>query len=518
MIATADQARPAERRWTSPPAIALYFALTKLLIHLVTNGGYGYFRDELYYIACGEHLDWGYVDMAPMAAWATKASRTLFGDSLFAIRLLPALAGALKVLLTGLMVREFGGGRLAVMLACLCVLVGGYLALDSFLSMNAFEPVFWMGCAYAIILAINRNDSRYWLWFGLLAGLGLENKHSMLFFGFGIFAGLLLTPERRFLADKWFWAGGAVAIILFLPNLIWEYRHDWATVEVLRNVQKEGKNVVLSPLAFMAQQILILNPVTVPVWVAGLWYFLFDQAGRRYRLLGITYLVVLVLMVVLKGKNYYLLPVYPMLFAGGVVWWMKVLPRSGKAVWLKVAYPLLLIVSGAIFAPLILPALPVETLLRYQRALGLELPKTEVGHAGPLPQHFGDRFGWPEMVETVARIYNNLPPEERAKTAIFGNNYGEAGAVDFFGPRYGLPKAISAHQNYYLWGPRGYTGEELILLQWSRGRAERYCNSVEEAGTNSHPFSMAEEHYTIFICRGLKQPLAAVWPQLKHWN
>ena len=518
MIATADQAQSTEKRWTSTLAIALYFSLAKLLIHFFTNGGYGYFRDELYYIACGEHPDWGYVDMAPMAAWAARASRALFGDSLFAIRLLPAVAGALKVLLTGLMAREFGGGRLAVMLSCLCVLVGGYLALDSFLSMNAFEPVFWMGCAYAIILAINRNDSRYWLWFGLLAGLGLENKHSMLFFGFGIFAGLVLTPERRFFADKWFWAGGATAIILFLPNLIWEYGHDWATIELLHNVQKEGKNVVLSPLAFIGQQIFLLNPVTVPVWVAGLWYFLFDQAGRRYRLLGIAYLVVLVLMIALKGKNYYLLPVYPMLFAGGAVWWVKTLPRGGKITWLKVAYPLLLVVSGAILAPFALPVLPVETYLRYQHALGLELPKTEVSHAGPLPQHFGDRFGWPEMVETVARIYNNLPPEERARTAIFGNNYGEAGAIDFFGPRYGLPKAISAHQNYYLWGPRDYTGEELILLQWSRGRAERYCNSVEEAWTNSHPLSMAEERYTIFICRGLKQPLAAVWPQLKHWN
>lgn len=512
------QNKESDSRWLRPFAIAIYFAICTLLIHFVTSGGYGYFRDELYYMACGDHLDWGYVDMAPMAAWAARGSRILFGDSLIAIRLLPAVAGAMKAVITGLMVKEFGGRRLAVAVACLCVLVGGYLALDSFLSMNAFESVFWMGAAYAIILAINRNDARYWLLFGFSAGLGLENKHSILFFGFGVFVGLLLTPARRFIVDKWFWIGGAIAIVLFLPNLIWEYRHDWATIEVLHNVQKEGKNVVLSPLAFIGQQVFILNPFTLPVWLAGLWYFLLDREGRRFRMLGITYLTVLVLMIVFKGKNYYMLPVYPMLFAGGAVWWMKTLSGQQKIARLKIAYLVLLIISGALFAPFMVPVLRVETFLRYQKALGLELPKSEVNFAGPLPQNFGDRFGWSEMVETVAHIYNSLPPEQRSRTAIFGNNYGEAGAIDFFGARYGLPKAISAHQNYYLWGPRDYKGEDIILLQWNRARAEHYCNSVEEAGTNEHPLAMEDEHYRIFICHGLKRPLSEVWPELKHWN
>ena len=373
-----NQTEILKSRWASPFAIAIYYAFFKLSIHLLTSEAYGYFRDELYYIVSGDHLDWGYVDMAPMAAWAARASRIVFGDSLFGLRVLPAVAGALKILLTGLMVKELGGRRLAVAGACLCVLVGGYLALDSFLSMNAFEPVFWMGSAYAIVLAINRNDSRYWLLFGFLAGLGLENKHSILFFGFAILVGLLLTPTRRFLADRWFWIGGAVAVILFLPNLIWEYRHDWATIELLQNVQKEGKNVLLSPVAFIGQQIFLLNPVTLPVWLAGLWYFLFDQAGKRFRVLGIGYLVTLVLMILLKGKSYYLLPAYPMLFAGGAVWWTNMLSRQVKLKWLKVAYPLLLIISGFLFAPFMLPVLSGETFLHYQQALGLELPKTEV--------------------------------------------------------------------------------------------------------------------------------------------
>ena len=381
-----------ESKWTSPFAFAAYIALVKLAIHLLTANRYGYFRDELYYIACGEHLAWGYVDHAPMVAWLIKLSRTLFGDSLFALRLFPAFAGAVKVLLTGLIARELGGRRFAVALACVCVLVGGYLALDSFFSMNAFEPVFWMGCVYFIILAIKHDQPRYWLWFGLLAGLGLENKHSMLFFGAGIFAGLLLTRSRRFFASKWLWIAGALALALFLPNVIWEYRHDWATLELLRNVQTSGKNVVLSLLEFIAQQIFILNPLTLPIWLAGLWFFFFDRDGKQFRLLGIAYLVVLVLMIVLKGKNYYMLPIYPMLFAGGAVWWERLLATRRRFNWLKVAYPVLLVLVGAVFAPMLAPVLPVETYLRYQRGLGFEPPKTEVGHVGPLPQHFGDRF------------------------------------------------------------------------------------------------------------------------------
>jgi len=276
--------------------------------------------------------------------------------------------------------------------------------------------------------------------------------------------------------------------------------------------------VVLSPLEFIVQQILILNPLTLPIWLAGLWYFLCDRDGKAYRLLGVAYLVVLVMMIVLKGKNYYLLPIYPMLFAGGGVWWERLLANRRRVSWLKFAYPLLICLLGAVFAPMLAPVLPVETYIQYQNALGFAPPKTEVGHVGPLPQHFGDRFGWPEMVQQVAQIYNSLPAEERARTGIYANNYGEAGAIDFFGPQYGLPKAISPHQSYYLWGPRDYTGDSLIVLQSKRADAERNCKNVEAVGTVGHPLSMAEEHYTIFICRGLKQPLPELWPRLKHWN
>jgi len=348
--------------------------------------------------------------------------------------------------------------------------------------------------------------------------LGLENKHSMLFFGFGIFIGLLLTPARCFFANKWLWIGAAVALLLFLPNLLWQYHHDWATLEVLRNVQKTGKNVVLSPAAYIAQQFLLLLPLTAPVWIAGLWFFCFDRMGKRYRVLGVAYLVVLVLLITMKGKNYYLLPAYPMLFAGGAVLWEQILQPKRALHWLQVAFPALVLLGGLAIAPFALPLLPVETYLRYQQALGVKPLRTEVSHTSPLPQIFADMFGWPEMVGTVARVYHALPPDERVKTAILASNYGQAGAIDFFGPYYGLPKAISPHQNYYLWGPRDYTGEILIMLGMDRETVADRCNHVEAAGVVSHLYAMATEHYTIFICRGLKQPLREVWPQWKYWN
>jgi hypothetical protein len=303
-----------------------------------------------------------------------------------------------------------------------------------------------------------------------------------------------------------------------VPNVTWEYKHDWATLELLRNVQQTGKNVVLSPIQFLAQQVLILNPLTLPVWIAGLFFFLFDRHGRRYRIFGVAYLVILALMLALKGKNYYMMPIYPLMFAGGSVLLERWLSVSRYIGWLKVAYPLVLVAAGVVMAPFMVPLLPVQSYLRYQDALGFKPPKTEVGHVGPLPQHFGDRFGWPEMVQTVARVYYSLPEEERTRAAIYGNNYGEAGAIDFFGPQYGLPKAISPHQNYFLWGPRDYTGEVMILLQSDREDAEKHCDSVQEAAPVGHPYAMGEEHYTVLICRGLKTPLKVLWPELKHWN
>ena len=493
-------------------------ALVKLAVHLVWNRGYGYFRDELYYLACAEHLDWGYVDQPPLVAVIAWASRAGMGDSLSALRFRPAVAGAGKVFLAGLIARELGGGRFAQALAALAVLIAPvYLGIDNFLSMNAFEPLFWMGCAWLQIRILKTGNTQLWIWFGLLAGLGLMNKHSMVFFGFGAVVGLLLTAERRLLATRWLWVGGAVALLIFLPNLIWQAQQDWATFELLRNVKETGKNVVLSPWQYFAQQILLLHPLNFPVWMAGLGFFFFARAGRSFRALGWTYVVMFATFVALEGKNYYLAPVYPMLLAAGAIVVEGWIARSGRA-WLKPALATVLVAGGAALAPMVLPVLQPGSLLRYMKTIGIEPPRTERSHTAALPQHFADQFGWEEMTREVARIYHELPAEERAKTAIFGNNYGEAGAIDFFGPRYGLPKAISAHQNYFFWGPREYTGESVIVLGGDREDLEQDFEEVAEAGKLNHPYAMPFENRPIYLCRRLKMPLSEVWPRIKHWR
>lgn len=499
--------------------IAWGLAAAAVLLQMLTNGRYGYFRDELYFLACGDHLAWGYVDFAPLAALLARVSRVTLGDSLHAIRLLPALADGMEIVLTGLITRELGGKRFAVILACLCVLLAPVILNNATrLSMNPFEPLFWMGCVFFLLRAINSDRPRLLLWCGVMLGLGLENKHSTAFFFVSLFAGLLATSARRLIFTKWFWIAGAIALLIFLPNLVWQITHHFPTLEALRNVKATHKNVELAPLAFFYQQIKMLNSVSVLVWSAGLGFLLFRGEGKQYRALGITYVVLLAMMTALKGKDYYLAPIYPMLYAAGGVFWETLVEKHARLRWVRVAIPTVVIALGLIAIPLVVPVLPVEKIVPYMGALGIKMSRTEVQDKGPLPQHFGDEFGWPEMVSEVAMVYNSLPPEQRAKTGILAGTYGDAGAIDFFGPRLGLPKSISGHQNYYLWGPREYTGEILIFLHYDVEDVREWCRSVQTGPKLDPYYGMGEEHYTILVCEGLKKPLAEVWPRFKVWN
>ncbi|HEV7767674.1 MAG TPA: glycosyltransferase family 39 protein [Thermoanaerobaculia bacterium] len=487
------------------------FAAIKFLLHLYTSGSYNYFRDELYFIACGRHLDWGYVDHPPLVAIYARLGEmlsSLFGDSLRGFRLLGTFAGALRVVLTGVLTARLGGGRAAQALACLAVLVAPiYFGIDSILSMNAFEHLFWLACLLIVVEIANGANEKWWLAFGALAGLGLQNKHSMAFLGAAIVVAMLLTPMRRALARPWIWLGGAIAVLIFLPNLIWEIQHDFATLELLRNVKETGKNVVLAPLPFMVQQAMMLNLFALPLWLAGLW-FLFREP--RYRVLGWTYVIVLVVMIRLEAKDYYLAPIYPMLFAAGAVW-IASRPRIVYA-----GVTLLIIGGGLLSAPLALPLLPPEKYLAYQRALGVEAQKSEVSHTSEMPQLFADQFGWEEMVIKVARYYNSLPIEERKRTAIYTGNYGEAGAIDFYGPKYGLSPAICGHQNYFLWGPRQYDGTSVILIEDDVD--PKMWASVDLVDRTFHPYAMPGENLPIYHARGLKASLGGAWSHVKQWR
>jgi hypothetical protein len=504
-------------------SVAWLLAAAAVLLQMATDGRYGYFRDELYYLALSHHLAWGYVDLAPMAPLVLYLSRSLFGDSLHAIRLLPALALGAEILITGLITCELGGKRFAILLACLSVIVAPVIVGNATrFSMNPFEPLFWMGAIYFVLRAINGNQPELLVWCGVLIGLGVENKHSTAFFLISLTAGLLASPERRWLRSKWLWMAAIVIVLLSLPNLIWQYRHDFATWVDLSNVKKIHKNVELPPLPFLKQQIMMLLPIGVIVWAAGLGFLLFHPQGKRYRVLGVTYLVFLAIMMAMHGKDYYLAPIYPMLFAAGGVFWQEFIKKHimshSRLRWIKVALPAVLAILGVIAFPIVLPILPPDRIAPYLQALGIGVSRTETHMSSDLPQHFADEFGWPEMVAQVADVYNKLREDERAKTAILAGNYGSAGAIDFFGPHYGLPQSISAHQNYYYWGYRQYTGESLIMLNWQLDDAQYWCQNVEEGPKVEHPYTMGWEHYTILICHGLKKPMAEAWPHFKVWD
>src|SRR6266849_845146 len=500
--------------------VVLLLALANFLLHIYFNNRYGYFRDEFDYMSCGDHRAWGYVDQPPLIPFLIHICRAVLGDSLRSIRFIPALASSLLIVQTAAIARELGGRRYALLLSAICALISPqYLSNGSLLGTNCLEPNLWMGCAYFAILAIQRNDPRYWLWFGVVAGIGLEEKYSIAVLGISIVVGLFLTEHRRFFTRKWIWLGGALAFLVFVPNLLWNVQNHWPFVQLMHNIKAEGRDVVLSPAAFFAQQVLIVHPILAPVWITGMLAFLFSARLKPYRFLGWSYLAAFTVFVVLKGKNYYLAPIYPVYLAAGAVVIESFIERS-RQVWLKPVLATVILAGGAWLAPVVMPVLPVDQFISYMDKLPFKVPRSEHSHMRAiLPQHFADQFGWEEIVGTANQAYGRLSSEERPGCGIFAQDYGQAGAIDFFGRRFGLPPALSGHQTYFLWGPRGYSGNCLIVLDDSREVLEREFEHVEYVGKSAdNPYAL-EREIPVFICRGAKfGSLAELWPRLKKWR
>jgi hypothetical protein len=305
-----------------------------------------------------------------------------------------------------------------------------------------------------------------------------------------------------------------IAFLIFLPNLIWNIQHHFPFLELQANIRHDGRNVQLGPWTFFLEETRAMLPLSLPIWLGGLWFLFAAKEGKSYRLLGWTCVVTFAVIYALNPRVYYLWPAFPILFAAGSVLWERWLTRTS----VRWSYVGLMAAMSALLAPLMLPVLPVETYIRYAKALHLDSPPIEKWQLGPLPQIYASQFGWEEMVATVASVYQTVPPEDRAKTAIFAQNFGQAGAIDLFGKKYGLPDALSGHQNYFLWGPRGYTGESMIVIQGRQEKLEKLYAFVEKRGHVSHPYSMPREHGDVFYCRGLKVPLAQAWPSVKNWH
>ena len=486
-------------------------ALASLFVHLIFIGQYDYFRDEFYYIACGQHLAWGYVDHPPLIGVISGLAVTIFGKSLFGIRILSVLAGASVVYLAGLICRELGGKKFAMSLAALAVALAPVnFFLHHVLSMNSFDHLFWTLAILIFIKILKTKRPKYWIYLGIILGIGLLNKISVLFLGFGLFVGLLATEHRRMFLDKWLWLTAVIAGLMFLPHIIWQVVNGWPTLEFM-HYASTFKNVNLPPLEFLTEHILEVHPVSFILVVMGLGFFLFAKAGAKFRLFGWLFLAIYVLFNIQNAKTYYLAPVYPLMLAGGAVYFENLTGRIGWK-FLKPVYVILLLIFGAAIAPMTLPVLPLEKFIVYQEKLGISPAAGENHEMGVLPQHYADMTGWREMVETVALVYHSLPVEDREICSILGQNYGEAGAVDYFGYLYNLPPAVSLHNNYWIWGPGDKSGEVLIIIGGRKDDHLRFFQTVEEAAVHIHPLAMPyESNLPIYVCRGLKISLEDIW-------
>jgi hypothetical protein len=504
--------------FTSGTAIVVSLGLARIALYCVAGPHYGYFRDELYYLACGEHPAWGYVDQPPLIGWLAWLLQHTVGTSLWALRLTPALADAATIVLTGLLAGEFGGRRWAMFLASLAMLMAPVmLALSHLFTMNAFDPLLWVGIAYLAVRVAKGGSQRLWVAFGALAGIAILNKYGILFWLIGFALGMGLTALRQSLRHRWFWFGCALAAAISLPNLVWQWRLQFPFLQLMHNVRQSGRDIALPPLPYLAAQAQMLGFVAALLVPAALLFF-FSSRGREFRALGWAYLVFLTEMMALHGKMYYVAPVYPALFAAGAVWIEGATERR-LWIWAKPALALAISAIGVVYAPMAVPVLSVPNFLAYERRMGIEQQRFEHEPQGVLPQLYADMFGWEEMAQQVAAYYHTLSPEEQRRTAIFANNYGEAAAIDFFGPKYGLPKSISPHQNYWIWGPRDYTGESLIVLgEGHESNMQTKCASYSIIGNAKHPLSRPDEWLPIYHCRGFKWNLQTIWPEMKRWN
>ncbi len=499
-------------------AVVCCVALVRVLIYIVVAPKYGYFRDEMYYLACGEHPAWGYMDQPPLIAWMAWLLEHTIGVSLYALRLLPMLADVGCIVMTGLLTRKLGGGRWAMFLASLAILVAPiYLAFSHLFTMNAFDPLLWTAIAWFLVDLVQTANEQNWLWIGVLTGITLLNKYGVLFFIVGLLVGVVFSQLRRSLVRPWFWAGAAIATLIALPNFLWQMHWNFPFVQLVRSVRENGRDVMLPPLPYLAQQSQMTGFVSSLLVILAL-YFLFSPRGRPYRVLFWGFLSVLGCMLLLKGKFYYVAPVYPVVFAPGAVLFEH-LTEKRVARWFRPVYALTMFLVGALIAPTAIPLLSIPEYIAYTKRLGIQQQKFENQPESQLPQIFADMLGWEDRVKIVATYFHSLPPEEQKVTAIGASNYGDAGAVDLFGPKYGLPKAISTANNYWIWGPRDYTGESVILMdEDSPEKYVQHCRSFRMVASPYNPYVRPDENRPIYHCVGLTPDLQSLWPSLKPWK
>ncbi|MEP6975787.1 MAG: glycosyltransferase family 39 protein [Spartobacteria bacterium] len=486
-------------------------ALARLVLHCATNWQYGFHRDELGLLDDARFLDWGYVSYPPVTPFLARIALLLFGPLLVGVRFFAALAQSTAMIFTGLMARELGGRRWAQVIAALAAAVAPMaVCMGTMLQYIALDYLWWVLAAYGVIRLLRTENPRWWLLIGAALGLGMMTKYTMIFFIAGVVAGVVLTPARRWLRSPWLWAGAALSVLIFLPNLLWQIQHDFISLTFLNRIHARDVEIGRTG-GFLTQQLFVsANLFTLPLWLAGLWFYLVAPAGLCFRALGWMFLVPLVLFFIAGGRFYYMAPAYPMLFAAGAVVWDEWLARRrpttagvGRgATWAALG-------AGAVFSAVtMMPLAPINS-------TGWRL-------TSKIHDNFTEQIGWPELAATVAGIYDALPAEEKTRTAILAGNYGEAGAINLYGRPRGLPEVISGINTYWWRGYGTRPPDVVILVGFSRSTAERFFDRVELAGQITNSLGVQNEetrdHPKIFLGRGFKKSWPEFWKTFQHFG
>lgn len=468
-------------------------ALGITILHIVTNGRYGFHRDEWQILDDARHMDWGFVAYPPVTPFIERIGLALFGTSLVWLRMFSVLAQAAALFVTGLMARELGAKRLGQVVAALAVAASVLPLFEGTeFQYSSFDYLWCVLVAYSLIRLLKSENPRWWLAIGAGIGLGMMTKYTMAFFVAGIVAGVLLTPARRYLKGPWLWCGVALAIFIFLPNLIWQARHDFISLHFLRHIHTRDVRQGRANGFVRDQFLLSTNLLVAPLWIAGFWYFFNEPEGRRYKLLAWLYLTEFALFFFGKGRFYYLAPAYPMLYAGGSVWWERWM-ESLSAKWSRVAIVatfMAIVVGGAGASALVIPFNPV-----------ISADNFALKNNGDLREE----IGWTDLVAAVAKVRDSLSEEERGSYGVVVGNYGETGAIDLLGPAHGLPQTISSTNSAWFRGYGNPPPKTLIVVGLSRDYVEKMFQSCRLAGHNGNPYGIkneeSQDHPDIFVLR-----------------
>lgn len=447
--------------------LILFFVSLKVALNLFAAPHFGFHRDELLHLALANHLDWGYKEVPPFIALLAKLSLTFFGDTVFTARIFPTIAAGLIIWLTGLITFELGGKKFAISLACLTLLFSpAFVASDYLFQPVVFDQLWWVLAVYLLIKYINTANLNYLYGLGLVVGIGMLTKYTMAFFTSSLLAGILISEQRKILKTKHLFVAALLALILFLPNIIWQFQHHFPVITHMKTLQKQQLNY-LSPINFIQQQ-LTVNGIALLVWLPGLVFVLFSRQLSKYKFLAFAYVLIFLFLLKMNGKNYYLFGAYPMLFAAGGFAFEKIIKARYYA--LRTFVIALFTLPNLVLLPLLLPILSLEKTLAVIRFDSQYIPPMrfaitwEDHKQHPLTQDYADMLGWEEMVAETAKIFNSLTLKERAKTVIIADNYGEAGAFYRFGPKYHLPTVVCLNSSFALWAPKNLLSQNIIYI------------------------------------------------------